>query len=218
MIKRSAAIYLTGFGTGTLVCLVVFLVYPSLYHWFLELLRKKVEAQSNIIEDPALMIGSNNLFASIMLAYGGYMTARIFLWLDTDDTSGFLSYLKHIDGAVRDIRKEHLKYYLALFAIPVSILFLNGFVLGAFFVLYTGDLMAYFENLLPHGYFEIPALILAGSIGLDIAHVGRVALPAFDGFEEAISSQASGEIKRFAVVVVLILIGANIEAGFFLAG
>jgi hypothetical protein len=218
MIKRSAILYLSGFAAGVLACLVVISVYPPLYHWFLELLRRKVESQSNLIEDPALMIGTNNLFASFMLAYGGYLMARAFLWLDTDETSDLLRLLRYLDRTLQDIGENHLKFYLALFAVPVGILFLNGFVLGAFFVLYIQDLEAYFAYLLPHGYFEIPAILLAGSIGLEIAYRGKAALPAFEGFKQAISREAASEMGRFLVVVIMVVIGANLEAGGLLAG
>ncbi|NOZ76958.1 MAG: stage II sporulation protein M [Euryarchaeota archaeon] len=219
MIGRSAAIYLSGFAAGALSCAVLLLVYPPLYHWFLELLRRKVEAQSSVIEDPALMIGSNNLFASFMLAYGGYITARIFLWLDTGEGHRLLRRLERVDPLVRDIRDEDIKYYLALFAIPVFILFFNGFILGSFLVLYIGELEMYFSHLFPHGYFEFPAILLAGSIGLEIAYQGRAALSASGGrFKRAISGAAASQLWRFLAAVVMIVIGANLEAGGLLEG
>jgi stage II sporulation protein M len=104
-------------------------------------------------------------------------------------------------------------YYLLLRTFPVLILFLNGFVLGAFLILY----LTYFHErvfeflaaLFPHGVFEIPGIILAGAIGLKIAELGKV--ESVPELKNHIGDVAKGTLYRYLVAVALLVIGGIIE-------
>ncbi|MBI4100121.1 stage II sporulation protein M [Candidatus Microgenomates bacterium] len=60
--------------------------------------------------------------------------------------------------------------------IPLTIVFLNGWILGIVFYSFT-NLGAKIEQLisllLPHGSFEIPAIILAAALGMRLSRLGK---------------------------------------------
>jgi len=55
---------------------------------------------------------------------------------------------------------------------PIFFLFSNGFILGMLYVLTQETLgtAGYLAGILPHGVFEIPALILSGALGLRLGY------------------------------------------------
>jgi len=59
---------------------------------------------------------------------------------------------------------------------PIFALYFNGHILGTIFFLSQGEIpfIVFLKAILPHGIIEIPALILAAAIGLDLGkHVIR---------------------------------------------
>jgi stage II sporulation protein M len=112
------------------------------------------------------------------------------------------------------IRSGTMKtYYLFLHLFPVFILFLNGFVLGAFLLLYltyySERVFEFLAALFPHGVFEIPGIILAGSIGLKIAELGK--LETVQELKNRMNNVVKGTFSRYLVVVALLVIGGIME-------
>ncbi|MEE8168811.1 MAG: stage II sporulation protein M [Candidatus Hydrothermarchaeales archaeon] len=210
MIKKSFKIYLFGFTIGVIICFILLLSFPALYYAFLALLIKKAEVQKEVLGgNPALSISLNNVFAAFMCAYGGYLTSRVFLHFDSSAHSTVARILRLLDAKIARLPIERVKHYLALYTFPIFILFFNGFVLGAFFILYSENLEAYFANLLPHAFFEIPGILLAGSIGLSIA---ERAVFSEGEFRKKLDTEARKELLYYALVVGLLIIGALLEA------
>ncbi len=187
MLKKSVYIYSGGFVFGVVSSAVILAVHPSLYQAFLELLRRKIAVQSSLIKNLTLMIILNNLLAASIASYGGTAVSKVVALIDR--------------GAAK---RKSLLYFL-----PVGVLFVNGEILGLLSVLYAEHLSMYLSGIFPHGFFEIPAIILSGSIGLEISESVK-----FEGeYQEVLSRAALDRARLFALVVILILIGGILEGG-----
>jgi len=196
MIVKSAKIYFFGFITGTVFCFLLFHALPQVYLALINLLIRKIEAQVALGRAFHLNISAvlilNNVSASFIMAYGGVILSRIRMRV----SGGTIS-----------------SHYLLLRAFPLLILFLNGFVLGAFLVLYLSyfheKALKFLGGLLPHGTFEIPGIILSGAIGLKIAELGN--LKGVGELKNQINGQVKGTLRTYAVAVFLLVIGGIIE-------
>jgi len=186
MFKRSAAIYFGGFLFGLLSSALIIAFYPSLYTAFLEFLLRRVEAQSKIIENFTLMIIANNLLAASIASFGGVAVSKLVNIFSP--------------GAARN---KALLYFL-----PAGILFVNGEVLGLLAALYVEHIPRFFAGIFPHGFFEIPAIILSGAIGLDISEESR---KIEGGFQKDLSILAKNNLNKFGLAVLLIIIGGILE-------
>jgi uncharacterized membrane protein SpoIIM required for sporulation len=186
MLKRSATIYLGGFLFGLVSSAIIIAVYPSLYNAFLEFLRRKVEAQSMMIENFTLMIIANNLIAASIASFGGVAVSKLVNLFDS-----------------KTAMNKAILYFL-----PVGILFVNGEVLGLLAALYMEHIPRLLSGIFPHGFFEIPAIILSGSIGLEISEESRESVEVF---QNELSRLAKNKAWRFTVVAILIIIGGVLE-------
>jgi|GEM_PF-1525689 len=211
MIKKSIKIFLIGFISGATASSISVLLFPDIYYAFLKLLGKKIEAQASIAKSLPLAIILNNLVASFLCSYGGFVFTKIFLTLGSESPK-FLRKLAFFDSTVASIPDEKLRYYLPLHIFPIFILLLNGFILGAFFIFYIQNLEKYSGALLPHSYFELPAIILSGAIGLEIA--GRaISHPGdLEEFRRELNALAKNRILKYFIVVVLLVIGGVVES------
>ena len=198
MIIKSAKIYLAGFVAGTVFCFLLIKTFPEVYLAFIKFLIGKIAAQVEFgksfhLNIPAVII-LNNVSASFITSYGGTLLTRICM------------YIKMGGGTMK-------AYYLLLYTFPVFVLFLNGFVLGAFLLLYltyySESVSRYLAALFPHGIFEIPGIILAGSIGLKIAELGK--LETVSELKNRINNVVKGTFSRYLFVVALLVIGGIIE-------
>ncbi len=196
MIIKSAKIYLIGFIAGTAFCFLLIRTFPEIYLAFIKLLIGKMEAQIGFGRSFHLSISTviilNNVSASFIMSYGGTLLSRIYM----------------------TIRSGTMKtYYLFLHVFPVFILFLNGFVLGAFLLLYltyySERVFEFLSALFPHGVFEIPGIILAGAIGLKIAELGR--LDAVPELKSRMNNVMKGTFGRYLVAVILLVVGGIVE-------
>ncbi len=209
MMERSIKIYTFGFIVGIVVCFVLVLAYPPFYYAFLVALMKKAEMQTEALGGSrVLSISLNNVVASLLAAYGGYILSRIFFSLNSNALYVQPRILGMLDSKSKAVPIEKLKYYLALYSLPSFVLFINGFVLGAFFVLYTENLGGYFANLLPHGLFEVPAILVSGSIGYIIAE----GVFGDGDLKEKLDAIAKKQVPRYFLVLELLVIGALLEA------
>ncbi len=190
MIKKSAKTYFKGFAAGVIISIVLLRTYPSIYHIFTGALTKKLEIQRQIIPSLSLMLIVNNTIAALICAFGGYGFTKI--------------YLK------RGIEKERL-YSFTLNIFPVMVLFSSGFVVGAFLPLFINDLTSYFALLLPHGIFELPATILSGSVGFDLAETTDQIKRSIKIFEKKIDNTIKTKKKEYAMIIILIVIGGILE-------
>lgn len=196
MIIKSAKIYLAGFVAGSVFCFLLIQTFPWIYLAFIDLLMRKIAAQVELGRSFHLNISTviilNNISASFVMSYGGTLLSKM--------------HMKIRDGVMG-------AYYLFLYTFPVFILFLNGFVLGAFMLLYVTyyneRVFEFLAALFPHGVFEIPGIILSGAIGLEIAELGR--LKSVTELKSRINGAVSGTLSRYAVVVALLVIGGIVE-------
>ncbi|MEE8402094.1 MAG: stage II sporulation protein M [Candidatus Hydrothermarchaeaceae archaeon] len=197
MIKKSAKIYLSGFLVGSLFCFFLIRTFPQVYLSFMGILIRKIESSVELGESFHLNISAviilNNISASFIMAYGGNLLSRIYLIIGGDVMRAF---------------------YLFLYTFPVLILFFNGFVLGAFLLLYlvffSESILKYLAALFPHGIFEIPGIILSGAIGLEIAELGKS--DSLSKLKRQINDVTKGTLRRYAVVIVLLTIGGIMES------
>lgn len=208
MILRSLRTFSLGLLFGFLLGLGVKFLLPGLYDYFLFLLEKKTRVQSSAVGSYSMAILLNNAFASFLCAYGGYFITRLFL-LFNSSSSPFLRKLSLLDKRIAFLHEAALKYYLSLHSLPFFILFFNGFVLGTLFVLYSSRPMEYFHGLLPHGLFEIPAILLAGSIGYS---VGEAVFSKSMDLKNALTIRVKKQMPKFLIVLGLIIIAAFLEA------
>ncbi|ASJ15846.1 hypothetical protein A3L04_01530 [Thermococcus chitonophagus] len=92
-------------------------------------------------------------------------------------------------------------------------LIINSVNLGMLFYdsLLLGELKTFFLLILPHGIFEIPAIIIAGAAGFKIPY--ELLRYALGRKEEIITEEDAKEFfKLVAISIVLILIAALIES------
>ncbi|MFQ6136827.1 MAG: stage II sporulation protein M [Candidatus Hydrothermarchaeales archaeon] len=190
MIKRSALTYFLGFFTGAVVSAILLKIFPSIYQAFIGILAKKIQIQRQLIPNLPLMLITNNILASLICAFGGYGISKVYLH--------------------RNANSSRL-YYLTLYIFPIFILFTSGFVLGAFFTPFIGDLAKFFNLLFPHGIFELPAVILSGSIGFDIGEGSIRSLYDIEVFRDDIDQIAKGKVGEYKAVIALIVIGGLLE-------
>lgn len=209
MILRSLRTFTLGLISGLLLGLVVKFFLPEVYHYLLSLLERKTQAQAIAVGSYSLAILLNNSLASFLCAYGGYFTTRVFLLINSQRSSLFLKKLSFLDRRILTLRSTELRYYLSLYALPVFILFFNGSVLGSLFALYATNPKGYFLGLLPHGFFEIPAILLAGSIGYTIAEA--IFAKSAD-FEAELTRRAMSQVYKYLIVLGLLIAGALLEA------
>lgn len=196
MIRKSAKIYLAGFLVGTVFCFLLIRTFPEVYLAFIKLLLGKIAAQVEAGKSFHLNVSAviilNNVSASFIMSYGGTFLSRIYMTIG--------------GGTMR-------AYQMFLYTFPVFVLFLNGFVLGAFLLLYltyfSESVFKYLSALFPHGIFEIPGIILSGAIGLEIAELGK--LKTAQELKNRINGAAGGTLRRYFVVVALLVIGGIIE-------
>lgn len=204
--KRSLKTLAAGLLLGFLLGMGVKLLLPGAYPYFISLLEQKTSVGAAVVGSYSAAILLNNSLASFLCSYGGYLTTRAFMLLRTP-SSPWPRKLSILDGRVSSLRGEALKYYLSLHALPFFILGFTGFLLGSVFVFYLSNPMEYFLGLLPHGLFELPAILLAGSIGYTIAEA-----VFHQDFEAELKHRAKKEMPRFLLVLGLIAVGAYLEA------
>lgn len=193
---KSAKIYLAGFITGTIFCFLLIHTFPQVYLALINLLIRKIEAQMEFGKAFHLNVSAviilNNVSASFIMSYGGVLLSKIRMAMN-GGTMG--------------------SYYLLLRTFPVLILFLNGFVLGAFLILYLTyyheRVFEFLAALFPHGVFEIPGIILAGAIGLKIAELGKSGNVL--ELKSRLNKVVKGTLRQYIAVVVLLVIGGIIE-------
>ncbi|WP_081452198.1 stage II sporulation protein M [Thermococcus barophilus] len=92
-------------------------------------------------------------------------------------------------------------------------LIFNGVNVGVMFYAYLnlGELKTFFLLILPHGIFEIPAIIIAGAAGFKIPY--ELLRFALGKKEEIISEEDAKEFfKLFLISMILIFIAALIES------
>jgi uncharacterized membrane protein SpoIIM required for sporulation len=207
-ILRSFMIFIYGALTGVALFLLISVAAPELKSLILLLLKTKIEAQEKLVRNPSMAILLNNLIASLLCSYGGFLTTMAFLRLgEVSDPS--LRVLRRLDRRLSQIRDDRLKFYLSLFIFPVFILFLNGAVLGFLFGFFLHSPAEYFARLNSHGITELPAIILSGSIGLKI---GEAMLPRLNtDFEAELTEEVRRSLKDYILVVALLVVSAYLE-------
>jgi len=209
MIKKALRVYLSGFLFGVFAASILITVYPEAYYAFLRLLFLKVEVQRRIVTDLSAMVILNNLVASYICAFGGYFASRFLFYRKVSSSPALLERFE----SIRAVPKGYRMHYFSLLVFPVFMLFENGFVLGKLFIFYMEFLERYLAMLYPHALLEIPGMLLAGSVGLEIAARSKASFPR-GAFPRELDSFAREGMKRYFLAVVLLVIAGLLEGGY----
>jgi len=209
MMNRSIRLYLFGFISGFVVFIILHFTFPRFVHAALAILIKKTEVQADLLGGSlVLAIFANNLTASLIAAFGGYTMSKAFFSLKNSSQGSMPRFLGILNVKSRMVPKENLRYFLALYVFPTFVLFINGFVLGGFATVYLENFGEYLGNLLPHGIFEIPGILISGNIGLTIADESIFE----DGdIKENLNRIAKRQIPSYLLVLELLIISALLE-------
>lgn len=99
--------------------------------------------------------------------------------------------------------------------LPLVVLFFNGFLIGIIFhqiAIADGMFLPFVLGILPHGIFEIPAILLAAAFGIRLGLLWL--MPASKGKRiQTLNQSVIETIKVMGVVFVLLLVAAFIEGG-----
>jgi uncharacterized membrane protein SpoIIM required for sporulation len=161
---------------------------------------------------------ANNLLVSFVAAFGGLLIVK-YTTRDEEPYGGqsrATDFLHRLIGEGSEVYKEHS---VLAFLLPLAVVFVNGLILGIFSIgqgLTIKELWVYIAYILPHGIIEIPAVILAASIGyyhavkLDrFLQAGKVG-EFYAGAGRLLHSRRSWAF--FSIVVVMIVSAAAIES------
>lgn len=163
-----------------------------------------------------ILISSVIFFLGIFVGYSSAHTLKSLI----EEVTSLYSFLVDVSPPILTVMilaNNVIKTFLfmifgALFAIPPALLVLtNGFILGAvsFFVVEEKGVLFLLAGLLPHGVFEIPALLLSSSLGFE---VGISMIKKVRGRDVSISNVIVSCIKAyFKIVVPLLILAAFIE-------
>jgi len=97
---------------------------------------------------------------------------------------------------------------------PILVLFLNGFVLGMVgnAVASQVSFAAALASLLPHGIFELPALVFASAAGLRLGLAAiRKVRAAISHTQFSIAPDLAKSFKLFMAAIILLLVAAVVE-------
>ncbi len=166
----------------------------------------------------AVYLLGNNLLVSFVAAFGGLILVRYTLKEDEQPYSGgsrATNFLHKLIGEGNETYKEHS---VLLYLLPLAVVFVNGAVLGIFSVsqgLAWKELSVYLAYILPHGIIEIPAVILAATLGYTHALRLNAFLDAVDlqGFFQSVR-QTLRSVRSwglFSVVIVMLVSAAGVE-------
>ncbi|MBI4344931.1 MAG: stage II sporulation protein M [Euryarchaeota archaeon] len=208
---RGLRIYAAGFVLGALSSIALFFLARDLYLSLLRLLAAKAGAQTAAVGSLPLMIILNNLLASFVGAYLGYLLARLFLYTDPPPSQSSARLLKALDGRLAGADPRGLRFYLPLYLLPLFSLLFNGFILGGFLGLYLSDLGQYAARLYPHAILEIPAIVLSGSIGLTLAE-GSIGSLEGPGLRNALDRGARSALPMYVLASLLLVAAGFMEA------
>ncbi len=166
----------------------------------------------------AVYLLSNNLLVSFVAAFGGLILVKYTMKRDEEPytrESKATNFLHRLIGEGNETYKEHS---LLAFLLPLAVVFVNGAILGLFSVsqsMVWKEFVVFVAYILPHGIIEIPAVILAATIGyyhavkldglLDKGEISRF----FRAADQLLRSRRSWGM--FSVVVIMILSAAAIE-------
>ncbi len=167
----------------------------------------------------AVYLLGNNILVSFIAAFGGAALIRYTLKPDQDSysrQSRLTSLLRRLIGEGDQTYKEPS---VLAFLLPLAVVFVNGAVFGLFSVsngLSWRELYVYFAYVLPHGAVELPAVILAATIGYATAvrldsflHAGDL-----EGFFRSAGSTLRSRRSWgfFSLVCLMLVLAAAIEA------
>lgn len=165
-----------------------------------------------------------SLFAAAFLA--GYFAPSVGRKMAAETFQSFIDFFRDLSGGALFLQILVNNVIAGLFVLlaglivgilPLFSVGFNGFILGALYR-QTAGAAGYWNatlTVLPHGIFEIPALLIAASYGL---WLGMSVLRRFRGKESLpIRGQVRHAIQRyFAVVFPLLVVAAAVETALML--
>jgi len=185
----------------------------------LEIIQKPLSGIVGTEEVTALYLLGNNLIVSFIAAFGGAILIRYTVkpGQETYTREGRITNL--LWRLIGEGDEKYKEPAVLAFLLPLAVVFVNGGVFGLFSVsngLSWKELYVYLAYVLPHGSVELPAVILAATIGYATA----VKLDSFlrKGDLEAFLTYAGRSLKSrrswglFSLVCVMLVFAAAIEA------
>ena len=165
----------------------------------------------------AIYLFVNNTIVSLVAAFGGPALVRLTVTEMPEAAEGgrLTRILRRLVG---EGNTRYAEYSVILFLLPLAVVAVNGFILGMFSVshgLSLKQIYVYLAYVLPHGSLELPAVVIAATIGyyhavwlnkiLDEGEVSRFS----DAASRLIRSVRSWEY--FLVVILMLTSAAALE-------
>jgi uncharacterized membrane protein SpoIIM required for sporulation len=226
---RPLRVFLIAVVLGLIVGVTMKLVFSPLLDALQAALFYRISKPLELIQGPlsgvlgteeavtVLYLLANNLLVSFIAAFGGLLLIRYTIHPDDEPpTSSRITNLLHrLIGEGNETYKEHS---VLIFLLPLAVVFVNGAVLGLFSIGQTmtwKEFTVFVAYIIPHGVIELPAVILASTIGY--ANARRLDPILDSGDLTSFIDAARGILKSgrawglFSIVVLMIVSAAVIE-------
>ena len=164
----------------------------------------------------AIYLFLNNTVVSLVAAFGGPALVRLTVAGETGAEGGRLTRL--LRRMIGEGSSRYAEYSVVLFLLPLAVVAVNGFILGMFSVshgLSLKQIYVYLAYVLPHGSLELPAVIIAATIGyyhavhLDSLLENERIAEFVQAASDTVRSKRSWSF--FLVVVVMLTSAATVE-------
>ena len=227
---RPLRVFLIAVVLGLIVGISMHLVFSPLLDLLQQALFYRISKPLELIQGPlsgilgteeavtAVYLLANNLLVSFVAAFGGVILVRYTMKQDDEPyptTSRVTDLLHRLIGEGNETYKEHS---VLIFMLPLAVVFVNGVVLGLFSIGQTltwKELYVFIAYIMPHGVIELPAVILASTIGY--ANARRLNSILDSGDLANFFGQARGLLRArrtwgmFSIVILMIISAAAVE-------
>jgi uncharacterized membrane protein SpoIIM required for sporulation len=227
---RPLRVFLIAVILGLILGVTMKLVFSPLLDALQAALFYRISKPLEIIQGPlsgvlgteeavtALYLLVNNLLVSFIAAFGGLLLVRYTMKPEDESpvsTSRITDLLHRLIGEGNETYKEQS---VLIFLLPLAVVFVNGAVLGLFSIgqsITWREFIVFIAYILPHGVIELPAVILASTIGY--ANARRLDPILDSGDLKSFIEQARRILRSgrtwglFSIVVLMIVSAAAIE-------
>jgi uncharacterized membrane protein SpoIIM required for sporulation len=226
---RPLRVFLIAVILGLIVGVAMKLVFSPLLDMLQAALFYRISKPLELIQGPlsgvlgteeavtALYLLGNNLLVSFIAAFGGILLIKYTMRPDDEPpaSSRITNLIHRLIGEGNETYKEHS---VLIFLLPLAVVFVNGAVLGLFSIGQTmtwKEFTVFVAYILPHGVIELPAVILASTIGY--ANARRLDPILESGDLHSFIETARGILRSgrtwglFSIVILMIVSAAVIE-------
>jgi len=227
---RPLRIFLIAVVLGLAVGLSMKLVFSPLLDAIQQALFYRISKPLELIQGPlsgvlgteeavtAVYLLANNLLVAFIAAFGGIILVRYTIKPEDEPNTNPSRFTKILHRLIGEGSEKYMEYSVLIFLLPLAVVFVNGAVLGLFSIGQTitwKEFVVFIAYILPHGIIELPAIILASTIGYSSARNLNVTLSTGDiSAYVGRAKELLGSVRTwgaFAVVVLMIVSAAAIE-------